>query len=132
MKIRSVLCLALNNLLIREHSNTTMATKDDFQKIDLRVGKILGAALVSGSTKLLSISVDIGEGVPREIVSGVAKVYSTEDLIGKSVIVVANLDTKVIAGVESHGMLIGIESDSNGLPVLIFTQDQIAPGSKIS
>lgn len=109
-----------------------MANIDDFLKIDLRVGKILGAALVSGSTILLSISVDIGEGLPREIVSGVASVYRTEDLIGKSVIVVANLDSKVIAGVESNGMLIGIEKDGNGLPVLIFAQDDIAPGSKLS
>lgn len=109
-----------------------MATKDDFEKIDLRVGLIIAAESVSGSKKLLSLSVDIGEGVPREILSGVANVYRTEDLIGKSVIVVANLDSKLMAGIESHGMIIGIEQDSNGLPVLIFAQDNIAPGSKLS
>ena len=109
-----------------------MATKDDFEKLDLRVGKIVGATVVAESAKLLCISVDLGEGVPREIVSGVARIYRTEDLIGKNVIVVANLDPKLIAGIESRGMLIGIEQDSNGLPLLIFAQDGIAPGSKLS
>jgi len=109
-----------------------MATKEDFEKLDLRIGRILSAALVSGSKKLLSISVDIGEGVPREILSGVARTYRAEDLIGKSVIVVANLDSKVIAGTESNGMLIGIEQDSDGLSILVFAQDNIVPGSKLS
>jgi methionine--tRNA ligase beta chain len=109
-----------------------MVTSDDFEKLDLRVGKIIAATAVNGSAKLLLISVDIGEDTPREIVSGVAKVYATEDLIGKSVILIANLESKLMAGVESHGMLLGIEQDPNGLPLLIFTQDNIEPGSKLS
>ena len=109
-----------------------MATIDDFNKLDLRVGKIIGVAAVIGSDKLLSISVDIGEPSPREIVSGVATSYSSDDLLGKSVIVVANLDPKLIRGVESQGMLIGIERDNRGQPLLIFAQDQILPGSRLS
>jgi len=109
-----------------------MATMEDFNKLDLRVGKIVDAMPVSGSDRLLSISVDIGEARPRTIVSGVATVYKLDYLIGKNVIVVANLDSKIFMGAESQGMLIGIEEDASGMPVLIFAQQDIAPGSKLS
>lgn len=109
-----------------------MITLDDFRKLDLRIGKVLSASLVDGSSKLLSILVDIGATSPRSIVSGVAKTYEPNELVGKTVIVIANLETKIFANVESQGMLIGIEQDNEGRSILIFIQDDIEPGSRLS
>jgi methionyl-tRNA synthetase len=107
-------------------------TIDEFGMYDFRIGKIISVNRVEGSEKLLNLGVDIGEPVPRQILSGVAKVYTSEDILGKRVIVVANLDPKIMAGVESRGMLLGIERGGDGAPLLIFPENDIAPGAKIS
>jgi methionine--tRNA ligase beta chain len=107
-------------------------TIDDFMKVDLRIGRIVAVDRIEGSEKLLKFSVDIGETALRQILSGVAKVYVLENLIGKSVIVAANLDPRIIVGVESQGMLLGIENGVDGAPMLIFIENQIIPGSKVS
>lgn len=104
-------------------------TIDEFQKSDLRVGKILAVERVEGSEKLLKLQVDIGE--PRQIVSGIAKAYAPEDLIGKSVIIVANLDPRMMMGLESQGMLLAAHGE-DGAPVLIFPATDVPPGAKIS
>jgi methionine--tRNA ligase beta chain len=109
-----------------------MATIKDFELLDLRIGRIADVTRVAGSDKLLYFSVDLGEQSPRHIVSGVANVYDPQSLLGRSVVVVANLEPKWIAGVLSQGMLLGIERDHAGLPLLIFPQPDIAPGSKLS
>jgi len=109
-----------------------MATIHDFDKIDLRVGRIVAAEGMAESSKLLSISVDLGEGAYRTILSGVAKAYLPEDLIDRNVIVVANLEPKLIAGIESDGMLVGIEQGKDGRPALIFVSGDLKPGSKLS
>jgi len=106
-------------------------TINDFEKVDLRIGKIIAVDRVEGSEKLLKFKVDIGEATPRQILSGVAKVYAPETMIGKSVIVVANLDSQKMAGVESQGMLLGIEHGEDGAPSLIFPENLI-PGLKVS
>jgi len=104
-------------------------TLEEFQKADLRVGKVLAAERVDGSEKLLKLSVDIGE--PRQIVSGIAKHYAPEDLVGKDVIVIANLDARTMMGLESQGMLLAAHGD-NGEPVLLLPSGAVPPGSKIS
>jgi len=104
-------------------------TLDEFQEADLRVGKILAAERIDGSEKLLKLSVDIGE--PRQIVSGIAKHYSPEDLIGKDVIVVANLEPRTMMGLESQGMLLAAHGE-NGEPVLLLPSSAVPSGSKIS
>jgi len=104
-------------------------TLEEFQKADLRVGKILAAERVEGSEKLLKLNVDIGE--PRQIVSGIAKHYSPEELIGKDVIVIANLDPRTMMGLESQGMLLAAHGE-NGEPVLLLPSGNVPPGSKIS
>jgi len=104
-------------------------TIDEFQKSDLRVGKILAAERVEGSEKLLKLQVDIGE--PRQIVSGIARAYAPEDLIGKSVIIIANLDPRTMMGLESQGMLLAAHGE-DGSPVLIFPAGEVPPGAKIS
>lgn len=104
-------------------------TIDEFQKADLRVGRIVGAERVEGSEKLLKLQIDIGE--PRQILSGIAKAYAPEDLIGKNVVVIANLDPRMMMGHESQGMLLAAHGEE-GAPVLLLPAGDVAPGSKIS
>jgi methionyl-tRNA synthetase len=107
-------------------------TIDKFNESDLRIGKIVSVEPVKGSGKLLKFTVDIGETAPRQILSGVAKVYRPKDLIGRRVIVLANLVTKTMVGEESQGMLLGIEHGEDGNPLLIFPENDIPTGAKIS
>ena len=80
-------------------------TFDDFGKIELRVGKVLEAAAVPKAKKLLHLQVDLGESAPRSIVAGIAEKYAPADLVGRKVIVVANLAPATIRGVRSEGMI---------------------------
>lgn len=104
-------------------------TLEEFQKADLRIGTVVHAERVEGSEKLLKLQIDVGE--PRQIVSGIAKHYSPEDLIGKEVVVIANLEPRVMMGFESQGMLLAAHGE-NGEPVLILPWSPVPPGSKIS
>ncbi len=100
----------------------------DFKKIDLRVAKVLKAKKVEGADKLLKMVVDIGEE-ERQIVSGIAESYSPEDVAGKNIIVVCNLEPKEIFGLESQGMLLAADEEELSL----LTPDKnIKPGTKIS
>ena len=100
----------------------------DFQKLDLRVGTIRSVEPVAGSKKLLKILLDIGE--ERTIVAGLAGLYSEADLVGKQVVVVANLEPATLMGVESNGMVLAAE-DKSGVHLL--APDALTrPGSKVS
>jgi len=101
---------------------------DDFQKIDLRVGKVLDAKKVEGSEKLLKLIVDLGNE-KRQLVAGIAKYYRPEDLIGKEIVVVANLEPKNLMGIESQGMLLA--ADVKGEPVILIPEKEVPPGTKI-
>jgi methionine--tRNA ligase beta chain len=101
---------------------------DDFQKIDLRVGKVLEAEKVEGSEKLLKLIVDLGSE-KRQLVAGIAKYYKPPDLIGKEIVVVANLEPKKLMGIESQGMLLA--ADVNGEPVILIPIKEVPPGTKI-
>ena len=78
---------------------------EDFHRLDLRVGRIKTAEKIPGADKLLKLQVDVGAEV-RQVVAGIATRYRSEELIGKSVILVANLKPVVIRGVESQGMIL--------------------------
>jgi methionyl-tRNA synthetase len=100
---------------------------EEFQKVDLRVAKVLFAEPVKKSDRLLKLRVDIGE--ERTIVAGIAKHYKPEDLVGKTIIVVANLQPTKLMGVESNGMLLAADA-GEGLALATF--DKAAnPGSKV-
>ena len=101
---------------------------EEFQKIDLRVGKIIEAEKIEGTDKLLKLKVDLGEE-KRQLVAGIAKFYQPEDLIGKEIVVVANLEPKNLRGVESQGMLLA--ADVEGKPVLLKPDQEVPPGTKI-
>jgi methionine--tRNA ligase beta chain len=104
-------------------------TIDEFQKMDLRVGKILSAERVDGSEKLLKLSVDVGE--PRQILSGIAKQYAPEDLVGREVVIIANLESRTMMGMESQGMILAAHGE-NGEPIMLAVEREVPPGAKIS
>jgi methionyl-tRNA synthetase len=95
---------------------------EDFQKIDLRVAKVLSAENIKKSDKLLKLRIDIGE--ERTLVAGIAKVYKPEDLVGKTIIIVANLQPTKLMGVESQGMLLAADgADGTGVVLATFDKD---------
>ena len=89
----------------------------DFQKLDLRIGTILAAEQHPNADKLLRFDVDLGEEKPRQIVSGIAAHFKPEDLVGRKVVVVANLPPRKLRGLESQGMILTAEFDG-GLSLL--------------
>ncbi len=95
-----------------------MATLEDFQRIDLRIGEIVEATPIAGAQKLLALTVDLG-GERRTLVGGVAQSYAPEDLRGLQVVVVANLEPATIRGIPSQGMLLAAgEAQVLGLSAL--------------
>lgn len=104
-------------------------TIDEFRNVDLRVGKILEATRVDGSEKLLKLQIDLGEE-KRQVLAGIGKVYEPDSLIGREVVIVANLEPRVMMGLESRGMLLAAGTDSG--PVFLTPEKEVPPGSKIS
>lgn len=98
---------------------------EEFKKMDLRMGTILVAEPVEGSEKLLRLEVDFGE-FKRQILSGIAKWYKPEDLVGKQLPFIVNLEPRKMMGLESQGMLIAT-SDENGA-VLLLPVREVSPG----
>ncbi len=107
---------------------------DDFMKCDLRVGKVLAAEAIPKSDKMLKLTVDLGEGTPRTIGAGIAKAYSPEELVGKHVVVVANLAPRPmkIGKTEfvSQGMVLAAGGGPKGLSVAHVPTD-VAPGARV-
>ena len=98
-------------------------TLDDFLKLDLRVGEVRVAERVKGASKLLRLEVDIGTEV-RQIVAGIAEAYSPEELVGRKVVIIANLQPRKLRGIESNGMLVAASVGKEDRPVLAgFTED---------
>lgn len=104
-------------------------TIEDFQKVDLRIGKILKAEKIENADKLLKILVDLGNE-KRTLVAGIAKSYSPEELINKNIVVLTNLKSKTIRGIESKGMVLAA-IDKNENPILLTTDRDVEAGAKI-
>jgi len=104
-----------------------MITFDDFKKIELKVGEILEVEDIPNADKLYKLKVDTGE--ERVLVAGVKNSYSKEELIGKKIIVVCNLEEKELRGVKSSGMLLAA-SDSKNV-VLLIPKEDIFCGSEV-
>jgi methionyl-tRNA synthetase len=103
---------------------------DDFGKVDLRVGEVKFAERVKGSDKLLHMKVDIGEGEPRTIVAGIAEAYTPEQMLGRKVVIVANLQPRKLKGIESNGMIVAA-SVEGGKPVLAGFHEEIPVGARL-
>lgn len=104
-------------------------TIDEFRQADLRVGKILSAERVEGSDKLIKIQVDTGE--PRQLVAGIGKAYEPEDLVGREIVVVANLEPRQLMRLTSQGMLLAAHGE-DGVPFLLMPDREVPPGASIS
>ena len=103
---------------------------EDFAKVEMRVGVVKSAERVPGADKLLKLLVDIGEEV-RQVVAGIAVAYTPESLIGKKVVVVANLAPRKLRGVESNGMIVAASVGPEGRPVLCTFTEDVPPGARL-
>jgi methionyl-tRNA synthetase len=99
---------------------------DDFAKVQMRVGQILEAEKIPGSRKLIKLKVDIGNET-RQVVAGIAEAYDPPALIGKKIILVANLKPARLMGVESNGMVVAASRD--GKPVLATFLEDVPNGA---
>jgi len=103
---------------------------DDFLKVELRVGQVKAAEKVKGADKLLRLEVDIGTEV-RQLVAGIALAYKPEDLIGRKVVIVANLQPRKLRGLESNGMIVAASVGEDGKPVLAGFLEDVPVGAKL-
>jgi methionyl-tRNA synthetase len=103
----------------------------DFAKIELRVGEILTAERVPKSDKLLRFTVDLGEALPRQILAGIAEHYEPEKMIGRKVIVVANLKPRKLRGYESQGMILAASIGEEGRPVIATFTEDVPNGARL-
>lgn len=103
-------------------------TFEEFKKLQIRIGLIVEAERVEGTDKLLRLQVDFGDE-KRQIVSGIAEFYAPEKLIGKQFSFVTNLEPRVIRGVESQGMILGISAGEK--VVLLKPQKKVPAGSNV-
>ena len=102
---------------------------EDFSKLDLRIGKIVACVNKEGSEKLLRLTVDFGEEGQRNILSGIAPWYKSEDLIDKEFVFILNLQPRKIMGEESQGMILAADGKK---PIPLKPKSKIAPGTQIS
>lgn len=102
---------------------------EEFKKIDLRVAEILSAERVEGSEKLLKLEVSLGEE-KRQIIAGIGKQYTSEELVGRQIIIVANLEPRKLMGLESQGMLLAASTEEMG-PILLTILRPIDNGARI-
>ena len=110
-------------------SSNNKITIDDFAKIELRVGQVKVAEKVKGADKLLRLEVDLGDEV-RQIVAGIAEAYAPETLIGRKVVIVANLAPRKLRGLESNGMIVAA-SIEGGRPVLAAFLEDVPVGARL-
>jgi len=107
-----------------------MITYDDFLKLEIKIGTILAAEVVPKSDRLLQLRVDVGEDTPRQIVSGIREFFSDpEILVGKQCPFLTNLETRVIHGLESQGMILA--ASANEVFSLLDPVQPLPPGTRI-
>ncbi len=111
-----------------ETETTEEITFDDFSKLDIRIGKIVTAEPVKKSNKLMRLEVDIGEETPRQLVAGIKETHDPEKIIGRQVVVLANLKPAKLCGVESRGMVLA--GDTEGA-VLLMPEAEVAAGTRV-
>jgi methionyl-tRNA synthetase len=104
---------------------------DDFAKVDLRVGQVLTAERVPKSDKLLLMSIDIGEEKPRQVLAGIAEYYEADKMVGRKVVVVANLKPRKLRGYESQGMVVAASYGEEGKPVIATFTEDVPNGARL-
>jgi len=107
----------------------TTVTYDDFAKLDLRVAKIIETEPIPGKSRIIKGVIDLGDNDKRSVIIGGAQYYQPEDIVGKLVIVIANLEPKKMAGVESNAMLLAADVDDK--PFWLTVSEDVPLGSPI-
>jgi methionyl-tRNA synthetase len=103
---------------------------EDFAKVDMRVARVLAAEPVKGANKLLKLTIDVAEAEPRTLVAGIAEAYQPEQLIGRKVVIVANLEPRKLRGITSNGMIVAA-SVEGGKPVLAGFLEDVPVGARL-
>ncbi len=110
---------------------TSFIEINDFAKVDLRVGQVLSAERVPKADKLLVMKIDIGEDEPRQVLAGIAQYYEPEKLLGRKVVVVANLKPRKLRGLESQGMVVAASFGEEGRPVIATFTEDVPNGARL-
>jgi methionyl-tRNA synthetase len=110
---------------------TSFIEIDDFAKVDLRVGQVLSAERIPKADKLVLMKVDIGEEQPRQILAGIAQYYEPEKLVGRKVVIVANLKPRKLRGYESQGMVVAASYGEEGRPVIATFTEDVPNGARL-
>jgi len=105
-----------------------MATLDDFKKLEFKIALIKEAKAHSNADRLYVLKIDL-DGEERQVVAGIVKSYSAEELVGKRVVVVANLETATIRGEESQGMILAASTEEG--PILLSPEREVPVGSLV-
>jgi methionyl-tRNA synthetase len=114
-----------------ERNVTSFIEIDDFAKVDLRVGQVLSAERIPKADKLLLLKIDLGEEQPRQVLAGIAEYYEPEKLIGRKVVVVANLKPRKLRGYESQGMVVAASYGEEGRPVIATFTEDVPNGARL-
>jgi len=105
---------------------------EDFAKVEFRIGKIVEAGLVVGSEKLLKFKVDFGEELgTKNVLSGIAKYYSPEELLDKKTVFVVNIEPRKIMGELSEAMIFGADDFANGIMSVLLLDKDVPVGAKV-
>jgi len=110
---------------------TSFIEIDDFARVDLRVGQVLSAERIPKADKLLLMKVDVGEEQPRQILAGIAQYYEPEKLVGRKVVIVANLKPRKLRGYESQGMVVAASYGEDGRPVIATFTEDVPNGARL-
>ena len=106
-------------------------TYDEFKKLDLRIAEIRAVEEITGADKIFKLTIDLG-GETRELVAGIKLFYDKDSLIGRKIVVLANLEPRVIRGIASHGMLLAASNEDKSSVVVLTIEKDIANGSKVA
>ena len=120
-----------NQEVIEKKTETNFIPYDDFAKLDIRIGTIVSVAVVENADKLLKLTVDLGEEESRQIISGIREYFDDiEFLVGKQCPFVANLEPRVIRGLESQGMIMAASDDD--IFALLLPHNSLPAGTKVN
>lgn len=114
-----------------ENNPSGLITIDDFVKVDLRVGRVIEAKEHPNADKLLVLKVDLGNE-ERQLCAGLKGHYTPEQLVGRNLIVVANLAPRMMRGLESQGMLLAASTANHDRVIVLTTESDIEPGSTVN
>ena len=106
-------------------------TYDEFKKLDLRVAEIKVVEEIAGADKIYKLTIDLG-GETRELVAGLKLFYDKDSLVGRKIVVLANLEPRTIRGITSHGMLLAASNEDKSSVVVLTVEKAIASGARVS